>query len=873
MSNHSAAKSRDAHDFRVAVGAWMPRLAPIIALSAFTVAAWLLHRELAEYRLSDVRNALRATPGSRIAIAAALTVLNYCVLVVYEGLAVKAAGRELPLAKVALASFLGFTTSFNFGALLGGASIRTRLYSTWGLGATTILKIIALLAAAFWSGIALIAAVAFLSSPSAEGGATLAGMPLRYLGIALAAAVAAYFVLTAVRRTPLRIGAVQFTLPRWPIAVAQAAVSSLDVAIAASVLWVLLPQELAIGYPTLLAGYVLAILATTFSQVPGGLGVFEIVVLSYISVANAPGVIGAALLYRLVYYVVPLLVATVVYVGHELRTHDERLREVGAGVARWAGPVVPRLLALLAFGSGVVLLLSGATPPLPDRVAVLKQIVPLAVLESGHLMGSIAGTLLLVLSSGLAKRFDSAWWTAVVLVAAGIVASLAKGLDWEEACYLAVVLGLLLATRRRFYRRGSLLHAPLSASWWTAVLIAVAAAIWLGMFAHKHVEYSDDLWWKVALQADAPRFLRAGLASVVTVLVFATLLFVRSSRPEMQRPSNEELDEAARVIASQPGTVGHLALAGDKSLLWNNPRTAFVMYGVHGRTWAALGDPVGPGDEAPELAWRFHEMVDRHGGRTAFYQVPAASLPLYLQLGLTPLKLGDAARVPLATFSYDGPQRKQLRQTWHRFEREGFEFEVVPSAAVPSVLPRLREISDEWLAAKHATEKQYSVGFFAEDYLRRFPAAVVRKGGVIYAFANVLETNAKTELSIDLMRHASDMPNGTMDYLFGQLMQWGRDQGYQQFSLGMAPLSGLDRHPLAPIWNRAGNALFTHGEHFYNFEGLRSYKEKFAPIWEPMYLLYPGGMSLPQVLLDLAALSAGSVTGIVAKPRRRGHSR
>jgi phosphatidylglycerol lysyltransferase len=104
-----------------------------------------------------------------------------------------------------------------------------------------------------------------------------------------------------------------------------------------------------------------------------------------------------------------------------------------------------------------------------------------------------------------------------------------------------------------------------------------------------------------------------------------------------------------------------------------------------------------------------------------------------------------------------------------------------------------------------------------------------------------------------------------MDALFLELMLWGREQGYRWFNLGMAPLSGLEERTLAPPWNRAGAWIFRHGEHFYNFQGLRRYKEKFDPVWEPRYLACPGGLALPRVLADIAALIAGGLRGVVGR--------
>jgi phosphatidylglycerol lysyltransferase len=104
-----------------------------------------------------------------------------------------------------------------------------------------------------------------------------------------------------------------------------------------------------------------------------------------------------------------------------------------------------------------------------------------------------------------------------------------------------------------------------------------------------------------------------------------------------------------------------------------------------------------------------------------------------------------------------------------------------------------------------------------------------------------------------------------MDYLFIELMLWGRQQGYNWFSLGMAPMSGLEDRILAPLWHKVGTFVFRHGEHFYNFQGLRQYKEKFAPVWQPKYLACRGGLVLPRILANVATLISGGIKGVVMK--------
>jgi phosphatidylglycerol lysyltransferase len=197
--------------------------------------------------------------------------------------------------------------------------------------------------------------------------------------------------------------------------------------------------------------------------------------------------------------------------------------------------------------------------------------------------------------------------------------------------------------------------------------------------------------------------------------------------------------------------------------------------------------------------------------------------------------------------------------------REGCGFEVLPAQSVPAVLDELEAISNAWLAEKNTREKRFSLGFFDRSYLSRLPVAVVRRGERIVAFSNVWPSEARGELSSDLMRYSQGAPPGVMEYLFTQLMLWGREQGYRYYGLGMAPLSGFEHHRLAPLWNRLGALLFRHGEHFYNFQGLRAFKDKFHPEWESRYLASPGGLAVPIVMTRIASLISGGVAGIVAK--------
>ena len=238
---------------------------------------------------------------------------------------------------------------------------------------------------------------------------------------------------------------------------------------------------------------------------------------------------------------------------------------------------------------------------------------------------------------------------------------------------------------------------------------------------------------------------------------------------------------------------------------------------------------------------------------------------LALELGLAAVKIGEEARVNLGTFSISGAGRKTLRGDYHRAVRQGYVMQLVEQVEAETLLPRLREISDAWLSQKRTRERGFSVGFFDESYLRRCRIAVVKRSAEIVAFANVWLGGQHEELSVDLMRYVPGASRGIMELLFVELMLWGRAQGYRWFNLGMAPLSGITARQGSPLWDHLTTALFRYGEHFYNFQGIRSFKEKFEPAWRPRYLAYEGALDLPWLLADIAALGARGIKGVFGR--------
>lgn len=848
-----------------AIARW---LGPVLGILVLSVALWFLHRELNALSPEAIVRQIRSVSWMTLFAAFTCTAGSYTVLTLYDILALRYLNREIPILSAAVTAFMAFAVGHNVGlGALSGGTVRYRMYSLLGLSSSDIARVIVFVAMTFFLGGSLLLGVAISLMPAEKSAIIHLPSPVLHItGGILVMLPLVYVATTLFLRRPFELGNWQVRPPRLSISLGQLAVSMADLVLACATLYVLLAPHLEMGPVSFLGVYLLAVGAGIISSLPGGLGVFEAVLFAALPQVDRGILLATILLYRLLYYVVPLVLALLLLSGHELHLHRHLLRRTTTVALTWVAGIAPQLAGMAVFLAGVVLLVSGATPAVTSRLSFIAEAIPLPLLELSHLSGSVVGVALLVLAGGLYQRLHGAYLGAMALLGVGSMLSLLKGLDYEEATLLLVVMFLLWLCREEFYRVRGLLSQTFSLRWGTAIVVVLIAIVWTGIVSFRHVEYSDELWWQFARDAQAPRMLRASLVASVTALAFGLLKLLRTSPIRPPGGNDSDPRQLDLVLASARDPAANLARLGDKRFLWSADGSAFIMYQVSGRSWIAMGEPVGPQEKHEELAWSFREMVDRYGGRPVFYQVSDTSLPLYVDMGLALAKLGEDGRVDLSRFSLEGSRYGELRRARNKAIREGARFEVVPRHRLAAITVDLRAVSDEWLADRGVAEKGFSLGAFSEAYIEQFDCAIVRVGSCIVAFANLWPAPAGGELSIDLMRHTGKSPHGIMDYLFTELMLWGQAQNYRWFSLGMAPLSGLEQRSLAPLWHKLGHMVFTHGEYFYNFEGLRQYKEKFDPEWRPRYIACPGGLvNLPRALIDTAHLISGSWSGLVGR--------
>lgn len=840
---------------------WKPWLIGIVVVAILALMVNALREVAAQFSYRDLLDAIRATHAGAIGWAVLATAVSYLALTGYDASSMRYVGAVVKYRVSAETAFIAYalSNSVGLGVLTGGA-VRLRLYGAAGVEAGVISRAIAFNAAAFMLGISVVGAAALLwGAPSVAPALGIPAYALQVSAACVLAGAAVLIILCRDGRERLLFGRFKLRLPSASLALQQLLFSGVDIAATAAVLWFLLPPG-AVDFPTFMGFFAIAIVLGVLSHVPGGLGVFEAIMLIALRDRVPAEVLAAALvLYRLIYYVLPLVLAMALLVAHEVR------RGTATAVTRAAVSLAPLLLAAYTFIVGVMLLISGVTPATDEATELLALHVPLPVVEASHFIGSLAGLGLLFVARGILLRLDAAWWGGVLLGVASMIFCLPKGIAVSEALLIAFLVVALSLSRRQFTRRASLLAQPLTAGWLLSVAIILVGLTGLLLFVYRGVDYTQELWWQFEFDGHAPRALRALFAVALLVFVLALRQLLRPSAPPLPKPTPEEIDRAAVIVRRQPNSDAGVALMGDKYLTFSESGNSFIMFGRRGRSWISLFDPVGPQSEWSDLVWRFLEQAREQGGRASFYQVRPQTLPVYLDAGLRVYKLGEYAYVPLQDFSLKGKARSDLRAALNRGEREGMTLEVLPPGVDTETLAALRAISDAWLAGHATAEKGFSLGAFSERYIQRSPIALVRADERPVAFATLMTTDLTAEASIDLMRHVPDVPNGTMDFLFARLLLDLQAKGYQRFGLGMAPLSGMAEHPLAPRWHRLGRLLFSHGENFYNFQGLRAFKEKFVPEWEARYLAAPGGMAPLFVLADVAALISGGLRGVIAK--------
>ncbi len=546
-----------------------------------------------------------------------------------------------------------------------------------------------------------------------------------------------------------------------------------------------------------------------------------------------------------------------------------------------------RTAAALTAAMGFINLLSGVTPSELTRLRLVEPWVPRLLRHGGHFTAAMAGFVLLLLAVNLARRKRAAWLLTEAVLVVSVASHVVKGLDFEEAAVAAMLAAFLFTQQHHFQARSD----PPSVRQGLWVLLGALAFTLLygvtGFYLLDH-HFSVSFGLGAALRQTVVMFTQLydpGLepvthfgrwfaASIYGVsLASGSLALFLIVRPVLlRRPATAaERERALRIVEAHGcSSLARLALMDDKSFHFT-PGGSVVAFVVKNRVALSLGDPIGPPQDAAAAIAGFVEYCGRNDWRPAFYQTFPDRLDEYRAAGLEALCIGHEAIVDLKTFSLEGGGMKRLRNVVSRLQRSGARAIALDPPLEEALMAELREVSDEWLATMHGTEKRFSLGWFDEDYLRPAPVmTVISPAGGIRAFANLVTEYRRNEVTLDLMRYRRSAESGTMDFLFIETFRWARERGYDSFNLGLSALALVGGHPDSPAVERALGFIYEHVNRFYSFKGVHDFKDKFGPRWEPRYLVHPGAASLPAVALALILADSGTSVFWPARPEKTG---
>lgn len=624
----------------------LPALLGVVLLFG---AIYVVQKEFRSLKMDDIAGALAAIPLLALVFSFFWTFMSYYVLTFYDLLGTIYAGHRVAYGRVCFASFCAYTLSHNLGfAAVSGAAVRYRLYSHWGLTPMQIAKLVAFCSLTFALGGLVLGGVVLFLEPDAVPffGSKLPRWILYLIGVLLWAMVIGYVTLSRVFGS-FRIMGHAIELPGFRLALLQVVLATIDVLMTATIFYALLPHADGLTLLAFLAVYLTSYTAGLAANLPGGIGVFDTVMLVGLSPwLEAPVIVGAIVVFRLYYYIIPLFIAGVMFAGNELLVRGGSMLRGVRTLAGWSEPDFPIAIATGAVAlSGALLMSVGMLAPPPEFTWIdneFQQIVG----RAGQFLPSLIGAGLLVLAVGLSRRVHLAWSATLGLLLVGAAFSFAQGQRLWVGAVLLLVMVLIAPFHRAFYRHARLLSGPLQVSTALPLLVLAVCVLALAGFARQARFMNGFAWWEIVASHDMPAALRVTVALAVALGLFAIWSLIRPGRVPMQA-----WDDAARARLRELG--GNPPELAD-GLVWGENGTAALAFRRHGRILLGLGDPVGDPHDRAAAVWQLRDLALKENRRPAFWRAGPDLLGVYADLGLTALPLGADGR-PLPEAHGDTP--------------------------------------------------------------------------------------------------------------------------------------------------------------------------------------------------------------------------
>jgi uncharacterized membrane protein YbhN (UPF0104 family) len=644
---------------RNALKAWLRHVPAILGVALLIGAIYVVQREFRHLRLKDIGDALAAIPTHALVFSFVWTILSYFILTFYDRLGTIYAGHKVSYGRVAFASFCAYSLSHNLGfAAISGAAVRYRLYAHWGLTPLQIAKTVAFCSLTFGLGGMVLGGAILFVEPRAIPffGQHLPKMALYGVGALLWVVVLGYVTLSKLFGQ-MKIFGHDIVLPGWRMAIVQVLLATVDVGVTATIFFALLPHAPGLTWLIFLGVYVSSYTAGLAANLPGGIGVFDTAMLFGLEpYMSAPHIIGAILVFRLYYYVIPLFLAGSLFAGNEillrgggLLRHVGRLPPVQA-IGRWSEPDFAVTAATGAVGlCGVLMLCLGVLAPQADFSWIDPDYGELAS-QAGQFVPSLIGAGLVMMAVGLSHRVNLAWGLTIFLLVLGAAFAATQDNRLWVAGILVLTTLLLAPFRACFYRHAYLTTGPLQPG--SALTLAVLGFCLFSLAmtrSHTHA-LQNNAFWAVIISHELPNTVRLAVAIAMLLGLSAIWLLLRPGRVHYL-----PWDNSARKLLAGMGAVPDLV--ADGVVLGESSRAA-IPFRRCGRVLLGLSDPVGDQTDRVSAIWRLRDLAQQEGLDAAVWHAGPELLKVYGDIGLTALPLGSDG-LPLPESEGDTPVAEQ----------------------------------------------------------------------------------------------------------------------------------------------------------------------------------------------------------------------
>ena len=629
---------------------------------------YVVWNEFRHLKIADISVALHAIPRQALITSFVWTIFSYGLLTFYDRLGTFYAGHPVSYRRVALASFCAYSLSHNLGfAAVSGAAVRYRLYAHWGLTPFQIAKVVAFCSLTFTLGALVLGGAILFLEPDAIPffGERFPPWAMYAIGAGMWLIVAVYVTLSRFMGA-IRIFGHEIGLPGFRMAFVQVTLATADVAFTAGIFYQLLPAAPGLTFFRFLGVYVASYTAGLAANVPGGIGVFDgAMLLGLEGYMPAPAILGAVVVFRLYYYVIPLFVAGGLFAGNEILLRGgglftspriaPRIAKSAQGLARWSEPAFATVAATGAVAlSGAVLLAVGVFDQQPD-LSWIDPDFAFAVADAGQYVPSLIGVGLIVLSIGLSQRVTLAWGATIVLLLVAAGFTTVQGTTYWVPTMLVMATLLLIPFRDAYYRRASLLRGPLQAGTVLPLIALTLCVLALAAFEPRVRALDDNSWIDLVLSPDVPNSLRAALALVLILAAVAIYGLIRPSRVEWLpwQDGGRIWYDALAPNPAPDSTKIRVPLAAEGIVLGETGR-AGIPFRRTGRVLLGIGDPAGYPADRISAIWNLRDLAQQEGLDAAVWRAGPTYLKVYADLGLTPLPLGPDG-LPLPEQQGDTP--------------------------------------------------------------------------------------------------------------------------------------------------------------------------------------------------------------------------